>query len=138
MADDHGAMKRAVNSLLKNIDKINLVKNNVILIGATNHPQLLDEAAWRRFDEVVEFSLPNEEMRKNILMKVTSSLQCSLDYQQLASQTDGFSGADLRMMIKEAILSSLMANRKTIGREDIEKGIHMVKHRDAIRHLTWI
>jgi predicted AAA+ superfamily ATPase len=138
VADDHGAMKRAVNSLLKNIDKINLVKNNVILIGATNHPQLLDEAAWRRFDEMVEFSLPNEEMRKNILMKVTSSLQCSLDYQQLASQTDGFSGADLRMMVKEAILSSLMANRKTIGREDIEKGIHMVKHRDAIRHLTWI
>ena len=138
VADDHGAMKRAVNSLLKNIDKINLVRNNVLLIGATNHPQLLDEAAWRRFDEVVEFSLPNEEMRKNILMKVTSSFQCSLDYQQLASQTDGFSGSDLRMMVKEAILSSLMANRKTIAREDIEKGIHNVKNRDAIRHLTWI
>jgi len=138
VADDHGAMKRAVNSLLKNIDKINLVRNNVLLISATNHPQLLDEAAWRRFDEVVEFSLPNEEMRKNILMKVTSSFQCTLDYQQLASRTDGFSGSDLRMMVKEAILSSLMANRKTISPEDIEKGIHMVKNRDAIRHLTWI
>jgi SpoVK/Ycf46/Vps4 family AAA+-type ATPase len=138
VADDHGAMKRAVNSLLKNIDKINLVKHNVLLIGATNHPQLLDEAAWRRFDEVVEFSLPNEEMRKNILMKVTSSLQCALDYQQLASLTDGFSGSDLRMMVKEAILSSLMDNRKTIGHQDIEKGIQMVKHRDAIRHLTWL
>jgi len=138
VADDHGAMKRAVNSLLKNIDKINLVKNNVLLIGATNHPQLLDEAAWRRFDEVVEFSLPNEEMRTNILMKVTSSLPCKLDYQQLASQTDGFSGSDLRMLVKEAILSSLMDNRKTIGNEDIEKGIHMVKNRDAIRRLNWL
>ncbi len=138
VADDHGAMKRAVNSLLKNIDKINLVKNNVLLIGATNHPQLLDEAAWRRFDEVVEFSLPNEEMRKNILMKVTSSIPCKLDYQQLASQTDGFSGSDLRMLVKEAILSSLMENRKTIGVEDIEKGIHMVKNRNAIRHLNWL
>jgi len=138
VADDHGAMKRAVNSLLKNIDKINLVRNNVLLIGATNHPQLLDEAAWRRFDEVVEFSLPNEEMRKNILMKVTSSFPCTLDYQKLASQTDGFSGSDLRMMVKEAILSSLMDNRKTIGCEDIEKGIHMVKNRDAIRHLNWL
>jgi ATP-dependent 26S proteasome regulatory subunit len=77
-------------------------------------------------------------MRKNILMKVTASFQCSLDYQQLASQTEGFSGSDLRMMVKEAILSSLSANRKTIAREDIEKGIHMVKNRDAIRHLTWI
>jgi SpoVK/Ycf46/Vps4 family AAA+-type ATPase len=138
VADDHGAMKRAVNSLLKNIDKINLIKNNVLLIGATNHPQLLDEAAWRRFDEVVEFSLPNEEMRKNILVKVTSIIPCKLDYQQLASQTDGFSGSDLRMMVKEAILSSLMDNRKTIGREDIEKGIHMVKNRNAIRHLNWL
>jgi predicted AAA+ superfamily ATPase len=138
VADDHGAMKRAVNSLLKNIDKINLVRNNVLLISATNHPQLLDEAAWRRFDEVVEFSLPNEEMRKNILMKVTSSFQCTLDYQQLASRTDGFSGSDLRMLVKEAILSSLMDNRKTISPEDIEKGVHMVKNRDAIRHLTWI
>ncbi len=109
-----------------------------ILIGATNHPQLLDEAAWRRFDEVVEFSLPNEEMRKNILMKVTSSIPSTLDYQKLASQTDGFSGSDLRMMVKEAILSSLMDNRKTIGYEDIEKGIHMVKNRDAIRHLNWL
>jgi SpoVK/Ycf46/Vps4 family AAA+-type ATPase len=138
VADDHGAMKRAVNSLLKNIDKINLVKNNVLLIGATNHPQLLDEAAWRRFDEVVEFSLPNEEMRKNILMKVTSSIPCKLDYQQLASQTDGFSGSDLRMLVKEAILSSLMENRKSIVPEDIEKGIHMVKNRNAIRHLNWL
>jgi ATP-dependent 26S proteasome regulatory subunit len=77
-------------------------------------------------------------MRKKILMKVTASLPCTLDYQQLASRTEGFSGSDLRMMIKEAILSSLMANRKSIGQEDIENGIHMVKNRDAIRHLTWI
>jgi hypothetical protein len=138
VADDHGAMKRAVNALLKNIDRINLVKNGVILIGATNHPQLLDEAAWRRFDEVVEFSLPDEDMRKNILQKVTASLGCAIDYQLLASKTEGFSGSDLRMMIKEAVLSALMDNRQSLSREDIKKGIHMVKNRDAIRHLNWL
>jgi len=53
--DDNGTMKRAVNALLKNIDQVNLVKNGVVLIGATNHPRLLDDAAWRRFDEVIEF-----------------------------------------------------------------------------------
>nr|WP_320162501.1 ATP-binding protein [uncultured Methanoregula sp.] len=137
-ADDHGAMKRAVNSLLKNIDKINLIRNGVLLIGATNHPQLLDEAAWRRFDEVVEFSLPDEEMRKNILKKVTASLHSDLDYQELASKTEGFSGSDLRMMVKEAILSALMDARQTIVREDIEKGITMVRTREAIRHLNWL
>ncbi|MDO9325936.1 MAG: ATP-binding protein [Methanoregula sp.] len=138
VADDHGAMKRAVNSLLKNIDRINLIKNGVILIGATNHPQLLDEAAWRRFDEVVEFSLPDEDMRKNILQKITASLGCAIDYQQLASKTEGFSGSDLRMMIKEAVLSALMDNRRSLSPEDIRKGIHMVKNRDAIRHLNWL
>lgn len=138
VADDHGAMKRAVNSLLKNIDRINLVKNGVILIGATNHPQLLDEAAWRRFDEVVEFSLPDEDMRKNILKKVTASLGCTIDYQMLASKTEGFSGSDLRMMIKEAVLSALMDNRQSLSRDDIKKGIHMVKNRDAIRHMNWL
>jgi len=137
-ADDHGAMKRAVNSLLKNIDKINLIRNGVLLIGATNHPQLLDEAAWRRFDEVVEFSLPDEEMRKNILKKVTASLHSDLDYQELASKTEGFSGSDLRMMVKEAILSALMDARQTIVRDDIEKGITMVRTREAIRHLNWL
>lgn len=138
VADDHGAMKRAVNSLLKNVDRINLIKNGVVLIGATNHPQLLDEAVWRRFDEVVEFSLPDEEMRKKILQKVTESLHCTLDYQLLAAQTEGFSGSDLRMMIKEAILSALMDKRQSIEHGDIEKGIHMVKNRDAIRHLNWL
>ena len=138
VADDHGAMKRAVNSLLKNIDRINLIKNGVILIGATNHPQLLDEAAWRRFDEVVEFSLPDEDMRRNILQKITASLGCAIDYQMLASKTEGFSGSDLRMMIKEAVLSALMDNRRSLSREDIMKGIHMVKNRDAIRHLNWL
>jgi SpoVK/Ycf46/Vps4 family AAA+-type ATPase len=137
-ADDHGAMKRAVNSLLKNIDRINLIRNGVLLIGATNHPQLLDEAAWRRFDEVVEFKLPSEEMRRNILKKVTSSLNCTIDYQALAKNTEGFSGSDLRMMIKEAILSALMDKRNEIRQSDIEKGITMVRNREAIRHQNWL
>lgn len=137
-ADDHGAMKRAVNSLLKNIDRINLIRNGVLLIGATNHPQLLDEAAWRRFDEVVEFALPDEEMRKNILKKVTSTLHCAVDYAALAKKTDGFSGSDLRMMIKEAILSALMDKRNDIRESDIAKGITMVRNREALRHQNWL
>lgn len=138
VADDHGAMKRAVNSLLKNIDRISLVKNGVLLIAATNHPQLLDQAAWRRFDEVVEFPLPGEEMRREILKKVTSSIECTCNYSELAAETEGFSGADLRLMIKEAMLSALMDRRQAIERADIEKGILMVKNRDAIQRMNWL
>lgn len=138
VTDDHGAMKRAVNSLLKNIDKMNLVKNGVLLIGATNHPQLLDEAAWRRFDEVVEFSLPSEEMRERILKKITHSFGCECDFRYLAAQTEGLSGSDLRMLVKEALLSSIMDGRKAPTQSDIEKGIQMVKSRGVIRNLNWL
>ena len=138
VTDDHGAMKRAVNALLKNIDRISLVKNGVLLIGATNHPQLLDEAAWRRFDEVVEFSLPNEEMRREIIRNITSTLSCTCDYQEMAALTEGFSGADIRMMVKEALLSALMDKRETIESKDLEAGIRMVRNRDAIRNLSWM
>ena len=138
VTDDHGAMKRAVNSLLKNIDKINLVKHGVLLIGATNHPQLLDEAAWRRFDEVVEFSLPDPEMRERILKKITASIGCNCEFSSLAAQTEGLSGSDLRMLVKEATLSSIMDGRKTLQQGDIEKGIETVKSRSVVKNLSWL
>ena len=133
ITDDHGAMKRAVNMLLKNIDRINLVRDRVLLIGATNHPQLLDEAAWRRFDEVVEFPLPDEPMRREILASVTSSLECTGDLSSLAARTDGFSGADLRVLVREALLSALVRGDRCIGEADLENGIRLVKGRNHLR-----
>lgn len=138
VTDDHGAMKRAVNSLLKNIDQVSLVRHGVLLIGATNHPQLLDGAAWRRFDEVVEFGLPDREMRHAILRKICAGLTCTCDFSELAERTDGFSGADLRIMVKEALLSALMDRREEIGAADIECGIDVVKNRNAIRSQNWL
>jgi len=110
----------------------------VLLIAATNHPQLLDEAAWRRFDEVVEFALPDEEMRREIIAKITAAMDCACDLQELAARTEGFSGADIRLMIKEALLSALIDKRQEIGQADIDKGIRMVRNRDAIRQLNWL
>ncbi|HOS81268.1 MAG TPA: ATP-binding protein [Methanolinea sp.] len=138
VTDDHGAMKRAVNSLLKNIDQVSLIRHGVLLIGATNHPQLLDGAAWRRFDEVVEFGLPDRDMRLAILRKIAAGIRCSCDFPDLADATDGFSGADLRIMVKEAILSALMDRREEIGPADIERGIAAVKNRNAIRSQNWL
>ncbi len=137
VTDDNAAMKRAVNMLLKNIDTISFIRNGVLLIGATNHPKILDEAAWRRFDEVVEFPLPDEEMRRNILEKITASLDCTCDFESLAARTEGFSGADLRIMVKEALLSALIRDHTAVEAADIEKGMEVVRNRDTIRHSAW-
>jgi len=136
VSDDHGAMKRAVNMLLKNIDSVSLIRNGVLLIGATNHPRLLDEAAWRRFDEIVSFELPDCGMRHEILKRITSSVDCDFDMELLAETTDGFSGADLKMLVKEAVLSALIDDRTTVSKQDIEKGTELVDKRSRIRNNT--
>jgi len=133
LTDDNAAMKRAVNMLLKNIDMVSFVKNGVLLIGATNHPSLLDEAAWRRFDDIVEFPMPDQAMRGDILRAVTSLIECECDFDSVAEETKGFSGADLRMMVKEAIMSALTDNRHKVTAEDIEVGMQNLKNRHIIR-----
>ena len=138
VTDDHGAMKRAVNALLKNIDQVSLIRTSVVLIGATNHPRLLDEAAWRRFDEVIEFALPDREMRYEILTKVMAGLDTEADLDRLADETEGFSGADLRMIVKEGVLSALMEERTHILQSDIEKGVNMVLKRNVIKDNSWV
>jgi AAA+ superfamily predicted ATPase len=133
ITDDHGAMKRAVNMLLKNIDRISLVRDRVLLVAATNHPQLLDEAAWRRFDDVVEFPLPDLSVREAILSHLLSPFQVECTPQELSVQTEGFSGADLRIMVKEGILSALSHDSPRITREDLQEGISLIRNRNLLR-----
>jgi SpoVK/Ycf46/Vps4 family AAA+-type ATPase len=118
-SDEHGAIKRAVNTLLKAIDEISLVYDGVLLIAATNHPQLLDYAAWRRFDKVVTFPLPDVPIRKKILDKVLSKIDTDVDTQVLAEMTEGYSGSDLRVLVREAVLNALLEERKKIEQEDM-------------------
>ena len=128
-SDEHGAMKRAVNTLLKAIDEINLVEHGVLLIAATNHPQLLDYAAWRRFDKVLNFPLPDQEMRRMILDKVLSHIDADVDTSQLAEMTEGYSGSDLRLVIREAVLNALLVDRRKLGQEDLLESIEEFRRR---------
>lgn len=137
-SDDHGAMKRAVNTLLKSIDQISLVKSEVLFIGATNHPGILDEAAWRRFDDAVPFTIPDASMREAILRTITRSLRIVPDIPLLAARTEGFTGADLRLMIKEAVMAALIEGRDQITDIDIEQGMLLVDRRNALRKTGWI
>ncbi|MGA9099235.1 MAG: ATP-binding protein, partial [Methanotrichaceae archaeon] len=122
-SDEHGAIKRAVNTLLKAIDEISLVEHGVLLLAATNHPQLLDYAAWRRFDKVLNFPLPDAEIRRKILDNVLSRIDTSVDTHELSELTDGYSGSDLRLVIREAVLNALIEDRKKIGQDDLLRSV---------------
>ena len=121
--DEHAALKRAVNTLLKAIDEISLVEHGVLLIGATNHPAILDHAAWRRFDEIVEFALPDKDMRKKILDIVLRDIEGSFDTEEIAAKTEGYSGSDLRMIVREAVLNGLVTERTVLAQQDLLRGI---------------
>ena len=119
VSDEHAAVKRAVNTLLKAIDEISLIDDGVLLIAATNHPNLLDRAAWRRFDEIVEFPLPDARMRKDILDIILSKVDGDFDSKEIALLADNFTGSDLRVVVREAVLHALTENRMAITQSDL-------------------
>ncbi|KAF5416441.1 MAG: Proteasome-activating nucleotidase [Candidatus Methanogaster sp.] len=123
VSDEHAAVKRAVNTLLKAIDEISLIDDGVLLIAATNHPNLLDRAAWRRFDEIVDFPLPDAWMRKAILDIILSKVTGEFDSQEIALLADGFTGSDLRMVVREAVLHALTDERMGITQSDLTDAV---------------
>ncbi len=133
LSDEHGAIRRAVNTLLKCIDEISLVDDGVLLIGATNHPKLLDSAAWRRFDKIVNFPPPDNIMRKEIFDKILSRVKGKFETQKLADITDKCTGSDLRLILREAVLKALSEDRTTLSQDDLEKAVSTFKRRFELK-----
>ncbi|MFB6267989.1 MAG: AAA family ATPase, partial [Halodesulfurarchaeum sp.] len=135
-SDEHAAIKRAVNTLLKSIDEVSLIRDDVLLIGATNHPDDLDAAAWRRFDEILNFPRPDEAMRADILRLITGELDIEgFDPAELAAETEGLTGSDLRLVLREAVLEALVEDRTTLSQEDLLDAITEFEERDHLRNL---
>ena len=138
-SDEHAAIKRAVNTLLKSIDEVSLIQDDVLLIGATNHPDHLDAAAWRRFDEIVNFPKPDHEMRADILRIVTRRMEVeAFDPESLADATEGLTGSDLRLVLREAVLDALTENRTTLTQSDLVDAIEDFEERDNLKNMDMI
>ncbi|WP_254536205.1 ATP-binding protein [Halomarina litorea] len=135
-SDEHAAIKRAVNTLLKSIDEISLVRDEVLLIGATNHPNQLDAAAWRRFDEIVNFPKPDGGMRADILRVITRQMDITeFDPEALADLTEGLTGSDLRLVLREAVLDALTEERTTLTQADLETAVEGFEERDNLKNM---
>lgn len=132
-SDEHAALKRAVNTLLKCIDEISLINDGVLLIGATNHPKLLDSAAWRRFDEIVMFPLPDRDMREKIFEMILEPIDGKFDIKALANMTENYSGSDLRLVVREAVLNALTEDRTKLTQEDMTRAVKQFEERINIR-----
>ena len=129
MGGGHDEREQTLNQLLVEMDGFEM-KDNIILIAATNRPDILDPALLRpgRFDRQIVVDRPDRKGRKQILEVHTRGkpLAQNIDLDALAGQTPGFTGADLANLINEAALLTARGNKREITMLELEEGIMRV------------
>ncbi|MBE4695554.1 membrane-bound protease FtsH [Mycobacteroides abscessus subsp. abscessus] len=129
MGGGHDEREQTLNQLLVEMDGFD-VKTNVILIAATNRPDVLDPALLRpgRFDRQIPVEAPDMKGRKRILEVHAKDkpLAPDVDLGQIAKRTPGFSGADLANVLNEAALLTARENAKVIDNRILDEAIDRV------------
>ncbi len=125
----HDEREQTLNQLLVEMDGFEL-KDNIILIAATNRPDILDPALLRpgRFDRQIVVDRPDRNGRRKILEVHSKGkpLAPAIDLDTLAAGTPGFTGADLANLVNEAALLAARRGKKMIEQEELEEGIMRV------------
>jgi len=130
--------EKVVAQLLSEIDGVSDLKD-VMIIGSTNRPDLLDEALMRpgRFDKIIYVSYPDKETRKKIFDVQTKNMNIGSDVKtdELAGQTDGYTGADIAAVCREAGMDAIrevVAENKEAPKA---KKVSMKYFREALKQV---
>lgn len=126
--NEHGEIKRVVNNLMQLIDAY---QGEGILIAATNHQALLDEAIWRRFDDVILFPMPDAKARERLFRKSLAVFSNSVDVDVdiLVKLSEGFSGSDIAQVCNEAIRTTLLGNEQRLATKTLQEAIASQRRR---------
>ncbi len=120
----HDEREQTLNQLLSELDGFE-PNEGVVVMGATNRPDILDKALLRpgRFDRQITVHLPTQEHREQILEihAKNKKLSDKVDLDEIARSTPGFSGADLQNLLNEAALIAARYERKAIEQQDIDQ-----------------
>jgi cell division protease FtsH len=125
----HDEREQTLNQLLAEMDGFK-TETGVIVIAATNRPDVLDPALLRpgRFDRQIVINAPDIKGREGILKVHTKkvSLSKKVDLEEIAKRTPGFSGADLENLCNEAALLAARRNKKSVNQKELEEAIERV------------
>lgn len=125
----HDEREQTLNQILTEMDGFE-PDTSVIVIAATNRPDVLDKALLRpgRFDRRIHIDLPDLEAREKILKVHAKNkpLEKNVDLRKIASKTVGFSGADIENILNEAAISSVKQRKKIISHNDLEEAVEKV------------
>lgn len=120
----HDEREQTLNQLLSELDGFE-PSESVVVMGATNRPDILDKALLRpgRFDRQITVDLPSQNARVEILKLHAKNKPMSdeIDFDRIARSTPGFSGADLENLLNEATLYAGREKRNVVTMEDVDK-----------------
>ena len=129
LGGSHDEREQTLNQMLVEMDGFD-TDTNIIIIAATNRPDILDPALLRpgRFDRRVTLDRPDMKGREAILKVHVKGkpLDPTVDLASLARGTPGFVGADLENLVNEAAILAARRNKKSIGQQDLEEAIERV------------
>ena len=131
---------RTITELLTQMDGFR--KNeNIIILAATNRPELLDPALKRpgRFDYIIEIPLPDLQKRKEILnhymFAVPRNVSSAIDFDEIAQQTKNFNCAELKDLINRSAINAVRESRTMILKEDLENAVQEIVRQKRGGHI---
>lgn len=129
MVGGNDEREQTLNQLLNEMDGFDSSKG-VVILAATNRPEVLDKALLRagRFDRQIPVDLPDVNGRKAILKVHAKNilLEQDIDFDVIARATAGLSGAELANIVNEAALRAVKVGRSKVGQEDLEAAVDVV------------
>jgi len=115
MANDVGELRRILTSFLQLLDQD---RSNSLVVAATNHGEFLDRALFRRFDDIIEFSLPTPELVEEVFKNRLSLFNTDqVDWAQLLKTAEGLSYADITRACEDAAKESILSGTAAITME---------------------
>ena len=121
--NDVGEIRRVLNSFLQFLEQD---QSDSLIIGATNHPELLDRAVFRRFDDVIEYSPPNDQQIRQLITERLSALGTKqLSWESLLKEAQGLSYADITNSCNDAAKEAILADSKIVTTESLVKWLQI-------------
>lgn len=112
-----GEIRRVLNSFLQFLEQD---ASESILVAATNHPQLLDRALFRRFDAVIEYRLPERDVAQQVMVARLALLDTSeVNWSTVIQAAEGLSHGELTRACEHAAKDAILAHRKRVSTQDL-------------------
>ena len=131
MANDVGEIRRILNSFLLMIEQD---ESSSVIVAATNHVDILDDALFRRFDDLVEYHVPSaDEIRALLRMRLGSYLKSTKAISALTTEAVGLSHAEITRAVSDAVKEAVMHDQVSVPIDDVKV---LLQQRQAVRRRT--